>query len=199
MKCVVEQLNHSAAGAPVPPPSPNLPRRGNGYVGLYESGAMNRCPGCGNSNWYVGRATAECAFCRTAVPLADMSCLAIPLHETQSAAQARPPAKCSISMDATSETSDTSAATRRFTASPVHRGQASDIEKHRERDSEAEDLADESIYFSRRAHEEEIAARNATCGRTRSLHMELAQAYEFRAHLLTQELLRRDRSRLSAH
>lgn len=28
------------------------------------------CPGCGRSHWHVGRATAECAFCATAMPLA---------------------------------------------------------------------------------------------------------------------------------
>jgi len=27
------------------------------------------CPGCGHTNWLVGRVTAECAFCETALPL----------------------------------------------------------------------------------------------------------------------------------
>ena len=27
------------------------------------------CPGCGHSNWRIGRVTAECAFCDTALPL----------------------------------------------------------------------------------------------------------------------------------
>jgi hypothetical protein len=31
------------------------------------------CPGCGRSHWLIGRATAECAFCATALPLADSS------------------------------------------------------------------------------------------------------------------------------
>lgn len=28
-----------------------------------------RCPGCGRSHWLIGRATAECGFCATALPL----------------------------------------------------------------------------------------------------------------------------------
>ena len=31
---------------------------------------VNRCPGCGKSNWHVGRISAECAHCETALPLA---------------------------------------------------------------------------------------------------------------------------------
>jgi hypothetical protein len=55
-----------------------------------------------------------------------------------------------------------------------------------------EALQDESIYFSRRAQQENEAAVNATSRRCRNLHRELAQAYEFRAHIITQELLRQD-------
>ena len=42
-----------------------------GYRILYRTGATNYCPGCGHANWYVGRWTAECAFCTTVLPLAD--------------------------------------------------------------------------------------------------------------------------------
>jgi hypothetical protein len=35
----------------------------------YCSGEVNHCPGCGRSQWLVGRTTAECAFCATALPL----------------------------------------------------------------------------------------------------------------------------------
>jgi hypothetical protein len=31
------------------------------------------CPGCGRAHWLIGRATAECAFCSTALPLAEAS------------------------------------------------------------------------------------------------------------------------------
>lgn len=41
------------------------------YVLLYRPGRENFCPGCGQSQWYVGRNTAECAFCPTVLPLRD--------------------------------------------------------------------------------------------------------------------------------
>jgi hypothetical protein len=40
-----------------------------GYQVLFRSDEHNHCPGCGHSQWFVGRATAECAFCGTALPL----------------------------------------------------------------------------------------------------------------------------------
>lgn len=44
-----------------------LPR---GFTALYREHEHNRCPGCGRSHWIVGRQTAECAFCATAIGLA---------------------------------------------------------------------------------------------------------------------------------
>lgn len=44
------------------------PDRGNHVA--YHQGEVNHCPGCGRSNWYVGRMNAECAFCATAIPIA---------------------------------------------------------------------------------------------------------------------------------
>jgi len=41
-----------------------------GFVFLYHHAESNRCPGCGQAQWTIGRSTAECAFCRTALPLA---------------------------------------------------------------------------------------------------------------------------------
>lgn len=41
-----------------------------GYQAVYRSGESNRCPGCGRSHWHVGRVSAECGFCATALPLA---------------------------------------------------------------------------------------------------------------------------------
>ncbi len=35
----------------------------------YRPHETNPCPGCGQSHWMVGRLTAECAFCGTALPL----------------------------------------------------------------------------------------------------------------------------------
>lgn len=40
-----------------------------GYAIVYHPASVNHCPGCGHSNWHVGRFTAECAFCETALPL----------------------------------------------------------------------------------------------------------------------------------
>jgi hypothetical protein len=47
----------------------SLARRGHHIV--YRSNAANHCPGCGRSQWYVGRISAECGYCATAVPLAE--------------------------------------------------------------------------------------------------------------------------------
>lgn len=40
-----------------------------GYRIAYRPQEHNFCPGCGQSQWIVGRTTAECAFCATALPL----------------------------------------------------------------------------------------------------------------------------------
>jgi hypothetical protein len=42
-----------------------------GYRLLFRSHGGNICPGCGRSHWLVGRTTAECAFCATALPIAE--------------------------------------------------------------------------------------------------------------------------------
>lgn len=41
-----------------------------GYRMLYHPGEVNRCPGCARSQWLVGRGSAQCAFCGTAMALA---------------------------------------------------------------------------------------------------------------------------------
>lgn len=43
----------------------------SGYRILYHKDHTNHCPGCGQAQWIVGRSTAECAFCATAIPLDD--------------------------------------------------------------------------------------------------------------------------------
>lgn len=40
-----------------------------GYGVVYRSATRNYCPGCGQSQWLIGRSTAQCAFCETALPL----------------------------------------------------------------------------------------------------------------------------------
>jgi len=42
-----------------------------GYQLVYRPGEANQCPGCGRSHWLVGRVSAECGFCATALALAD--------------------------------------------------------------------------------------------------------------------------------
>lgn len=44
-----------------------------GYVPTYRVGFSNFCPGCGGAHWHVGRTTAECAWCATALPIAAMT------------------------------------------------------------------------------------------------------------------------------
>src|SRR5881628_2986533 len=46
-----------------------LAQRGHHIV--YRANSSNHCPGCGHSNWFIGRVSAECGFCGTAVPLAE--------------------------------------------------------------------------------------------------------------------------------
>ena len=46
---------------------------GRGYNVVYHAEAVNHCPGCGRTHWIIGRISAECAFCATALPLAEAS------------------------------------------------------------------------------------------------------------------------------
>ena len=46
---------------------PHDPAR-RGYHVVYRENQVNHCPGCGRSHWYVGRLSAECGFCGTALP-----------------------------------------------------------------------------------------------------------------------------------
>lgn len=41
----------------------------SGYRIAYRPLEPNYCPGCGKAHWIIGRTTAECAFCATALPL----------------------------------------------------------------------------------------------------------------------------------
>ena len=43
-----------------------------GYQPLYH-GPGERCPGCDGKHWHIGRMSAECAMCGTALPLADVA------------------------------------------------------------------------------------------------------------------------------
>ena len=41
-----------------------------GFMPLYYAGESNHCPGCGGMHWHIGRVSAECARCETALPIA---------------------------------------------------------------------------------------------------------------------------------
>ena len=49
--------------------------KGRGYHAVYRTEEVNHCPGCGRVQWIVGRFSAECAYCSTALPLAEASIL----------------------------------------------------------------------------------------------------------------------------
>ena len=42
-----------------------------GYHAIYRDNEINHCPGCGRTHWLIGRVSAECAFCATALPLVE--------------------------------------------------------------------------------------------------------------------------------
>jgi hypothetical protein len=48
-----------------------------GYCIVYREDVVNHCPGCGRTHWYVGRTTAECGFCTTALPLQSATAFGI--------------------------------------------------------------------------------------------------------------------------
>lgn len=52
-----------------PEPAPRYNPSARGYHVAYHPGETNHCPGCGRVNWYVGRTSAECAWCATSVDL----------------------------------------------------------------------------------------------------------------------------------
>ena len=58
----------------------NLVQRG--YQVVYHPGKSNRCPGCGHSNWLIGRVSAQCGFCGTALALA-LNAPGLMLHDEQ--------------------------------------------------------------------------------------------------------------------
>jgi tRNA(Ile2) C34 agmatinyltransferase TiaS len=42
-----------------------------GYRPLYQAGSI--CPACGSTSWHIGRHSAECARCATALPFAPVA------------------------------------------------------------------------------------------------------------------------------
>jgi len=58
-----------------------------GYHIVYRESETNHCPGCGRSHWYVGRLSAECAFCGTALPLVEAVSTGAGLFRSRGGAQ----------------------------------------------------------------------------------------------------------------
>jgi hypothetical protein len=63
----------------------DLANRGLGL--LYRPGIANFCPGCGRTHWFVGRFSAECGFCGTALPLVQASGAGSSTHSQKSRTQ----------------------------------------------------------------------------------------------------------------
>lgn len=59
------------------------------YALTYHSDTLNYCPSCSGTHWLIGRMTAQCAHCETALPLAQMGeTPGIPLFVSRSSATA---------------------------------------------------------------------------------------------------------------
>ena len=65
-------------------------RRGAAIMSPIATNEVNHCPGCGRSHWYVGRLSAECGFCGTALPLTESL-----EHRRRPVPLPRPPARTS--------------------------------------------------------------------------------------------------------
>lgn len=64
-----------------------------GYHVVYREKEVNHCPGCGRSHWFVGRVSAECGFCGTALPLIEAT-------SHGAASWSRPPRRHALQLDA---------------------------------------------------------------------------------------------------
>ena len=51
-----------------------------GYSVVYREDEVNHCPGCGRTHWYIGRLSAQCGFCETALPLIAATSRGIGVH-----------------------------------------------------------------------------------------------------------------------
>jgi hypothetical protein len=58
-----------ASTVPSPKKTYQLDLSSRGYQVLFWRDQVNHCPGCGKTQWHVGRLTAECGFCGTALAI----------------------------------------------------------------------------------------------------------------------------------
>lgn len=56
-----------------------------GFHLVYRENEANYCPGCGRTHWIVGRTSAECASCSTALPLRQLETKSRPSFWTRGA------------------------------------------------------------------------------------------------------------------
>ena len=66
----------------------SLAKRGHHIV--YRVNESNHCPGCGRSHWYIGRLSAECGFCGTALPLTESLSTGAGLYRCSGRSHAQP-------------------------------------------------------------------------------------------------------------
>tara|TARA_B100001179_G_C18186236_1_gene230880 strand:- start:179 stop:400 length:222 start_codon:yes stop_codon:yes gene_type:complete len=72
---MTRNFGHLRVVTPGKPQTIPLARGERGFRATFHPGQQNRCPACNQRNWYIGRSTAECAFCETAVPIAPTGAL----------------------------------------------------------------------------------------------------------------------------
>lgn len=61
-----------------PPPKITPPQsRIRGSQSTYWPDGINHCPGCGRTSWIIGRFSAECGFCKTALALSHSGMLGV--------------------------------------------------------------------------------------------------------------------------
>jgi hypothetical protein len=53
---------------------------GRGFQFVYRLDTVNHCPACGRTHWHIGRFSAECGFCATALPLVELGNLGPAMH-----------------------------------------------------------------------------------------------------------------------
>ncbi len=59
-----------AALRSIPRAAQTRPTPSGTFMPSYWADRANICPACARSNWLVGRHSAECGFCGTALPIA---------------------------------------------------------------------------------------------------------------------------------
>lgn len=64
---------HRSGGLRPEPPAAAQPCGRSSHIAVWALAYRHgdRCPGCSRAHWHIGRIMAECAFCCTALPLAE--------------------------------------------------------------------------------------------------------------------------------